>query len=287
MMIIEFTKWHGLGNDFVLVEMTPDQLSPDQAAAFARKVCDRNFGVGGDGLVFVFSDDRGMFNMRIFNADGTEPEMCGNAIRCVAKYLYAKGLAKETAFPVRTKAGIKVPEIIIEDKQAAAIRVDMGEPILKSELIPFRGAPGSRVIDREIEAGGKKINITAVSMGNPHCILFIDETVDRFPVHILGPQLERHHLFPAKANVEFVEVVDSHRVKVRVWERGVGETLACGTGACAVAVGGALCGRLERKAEIILPGGSLFVEWGKDNHVYMTGPAEEVFSGKLCSSPEK
>lgn len=277
---MDFTKWHGLGNDFILVELSPEAIPQEKIADFAKRVCNRNFGIGADGLVFVYFDNQKTINMRIFNADGSEPEMCGNAIRCVAKYVYTKGLVKETAFPIRTKAGIKVPEIIIKDSEVAAIKVDMGEPILESELIPFMGEPGSRVIDQEIEVDGKKINITAVSMGNPHCILFIDGDVDQFPVHILGPQLECHQLFPAKTNVEFVEILDHGKVKVRVWERGVGETLACGTGACAVAVGGSLSERLDRKVEISLPGGKLFVEWGEDNHVYMTGPAEEVFQGE-------
>lgn len=278
--MLNFTKWHGLGNDFVLMELSPDAIPQEKIAGFVHRVCHRHFGVGGDGLVFVYCDDKGFINMRIFNADGTEPEMCGNAIRCVAKYLYTKGLVKDTSFPIQTKAGIKVPEVIIKDGDVTAVKVDMGEPILESEQIPFKGERGSKVIDQEIQVDGKKILITAVSMGNPHCILFIDERVDQFPVHILGPQLECHRLFPAKTNVEFVEVLDRNRVSVRVWERGVGETLACGTGACAVAVGGSLCGHLDPSVEVNLSGGRLYVEWGSNNHVYMTGPAVEVFQGR-------
>ncbi len=277
---MEFTKWHGLGNDFVFVEMSPNEISPEKAAASARKICDRNFGVGGDGLVFVFRDDQGVFNMRIFNADGTEPEMCGNAIRCVAKYVYTRGMVQETTFPVQTKAGIKVPEIILNNGEVTAVKVDMGEPVLDRELIPVAGQPGSRVIDEELLIDGEPLQITAVSMGNPHCILFVPGA-DSAPVGTMGPQLESHRHFPAKTNVEFVEVVNRGEVRARVWERGVGETLACGTGSCAIAVGGILTGRLEKEVKVNLPGGSLIVEWNPNNHVYMTGPAEEVFRGRL------
>ncbi|HHV34685.1 MAG TPA: diaminopimelate epimerase [Syntrophomonadaceae bacterium] len=278
---MEFTKWHGLGNDFILMELSPDDIPQGEMTGFVRRVCHRKFGIGGDGLVFVYCNSHKAINMRIFNADGSEPEMCGNAIRCVAKYVYTKGLVKETTFPIQTKAGIRVPEVIIKDGEVTAVKVDMGEPILESELIPFRGETGSRVINEEIQVDRHKMNITAVSMGNPHCMVFIDGGVDEFPVHTVGPCLECHQLFPAKTNVEFVEVLGRDKVNVRVWERGVGETLACGTGACAVAVGGSLSGHLDRDVQVSLPGGRLFVEWGKDNHVYMTGPAEEVFSGRM------
>lgn len=278
---MEFTKWHGLGNDFILMELSPDTIPQERLVGLVRRVCHRKFGIGGDGLVFVYCGEQGTINMRIFNPDGSEPEMCGNAIRCVAKHAFNRGLAKEPSFPIQTKAGIKVPEVIIHQGEVTAVKVDMGEPILESELIPFQGIRGAKVIDEEIQFDGQKATITAVSMGNPHCILFIDQDFEQVPVHILGPQLETHGLFPAKTNVEFVEVLDRERARVRVWERGVGETLACGTGACAVAVGGALSGRLDRKVQISLPGGSLSIEWGPDNHVYMTGPAEEVFSGRL------
>jgi diaminopimelate epimerase len=281
---MEFTKCHGLGNDFILMELSPDAIPQEKLVGIVRQVCHRNFGVGGDGLVFVYCSDQGTINMRIFNPDGSEPEMCGNAIRCVAKYVYTRGLAKETSFPIQTKAGVKVPQVIIRQGEVKAVKVDMGEPVLESELIPYKGEQGAKVIDEEIQIDGQKMLITVVSMGNPHCILFIDQDFEQVPVHILGPQLETHNLFPAKTNVEFVEVLDRGRARVRVWERGVGETLACGTGACAVAVGGALSGRLDRKVQISLPGGSLSIEWGQDNHVYMTGSAEEVFSGRLHSA---
>ncbi len=267
------------------MESSPDVFPQGELAGFANRVCHRNFGVGGDGLVFIFLKE-GIANMRIFNADGTEPEMCGNAIRCVAKCLYTNGLVKETAFPVQTKAGIMVPEVILEDGEVVAVKVDMGEPILESEKIPFLGKEGHKVVEKEIEIRGKKMKITAVSMGNPHCIIFIEDDLEQFPVDLWGPEIELHQLFPAKTNVEFVKIIDPQRVDVRVWERGVGETLACGTGACAVAVGGNLCGYLDRSVEVNLPGGSLNIEWGKDNHLYMTGPAEEVFQGRWLKDEE-
>jgi len=280
MMVLLFTKWHGLGNDFIIMNSSPYSLPEERRSVFAQRVCDRNKGIGGGGLVFVFQDDHGEFNMRIFNADGSEAEMCGNAIRCVAKYLYTRGLVNESSFSIQTKAGEKIPELILDNGKVKAVRVDMGEPILERDLIPAVAFAGSRVINEEIEIDGEKLKITAVSMGNPHCILFVSD-VEQAPVTSLGPRLESSHFFPAKTNVEFVEVLNPGSVRMRVWERGVGETQACGTGACAVAVGGSLSGYLDRHVEVNLPGGRLLVEWEKDNRVYMTGPAEEVFEGRL------
>lgn len=280
MIALLFTKWHGLGNDFIIMNTSPSSLPEEKRSIFAQRVCDRNKGIGGDGLVFVFQDDQGEFNMRIFNADGSEAEMCGNAIRCVAKYLYTRGLVNNSSFAIQTKAGVKIPELILEQGKVKAVRVDMGEPILERDLIPAAGFAGSRVINEEIEIDGETLKITAVSMGNPHCILFVSD-VEQAPVTSLGPRLECSHFFPAKTNVEFVEVLNPGSVRMRVWERGVGETQACGTGACAVAVGGSLSGYLDRRVEVNLPGGRLLVEWKENNHVYMTGPAVEVFEGKL------
>lgn len=277
---MKFTKWHGLGNDFILMETTPESVPLERFASFTRTICDRNFGVGGDGLVFVFCDDKGIVNMRIFNTDGSEPEMCGNAIRCVAKYAYQRGLTRETTFPIKTKAGIKVPELILKDGAIEAVKVDMGEPVLEPEQIPVAGDPGERVVNQELQIDGQSLCFTAVSMGNPHCLVFVPE-VESAPVQTLGPALESHSFFPRHTNVEFVEVIERDEVRVRVWERGVGETLACGTGACATAVGGVLAGHLDRMVLVHLPGGQLRVEWSENNHVYMTGPAAEVFEGHL------
>lgn len=280
---MHFTKWHGLGNDFILMEEGPGFIPEEQLPGFARMICDRNFGVGADGLVLVFLD-KGILNMRIFNTDGSEAEMCGNAIRCVARYAYERGLVRNRCFEINTRAGIKVPEVILDDERVVAVKVDMGEPILKGEAIPVAGYQGKEmVVEEEINVEGERYKFTAVSMGNPHCLIFVPD-VTAAPVKTLGPRLEHHEIFPKHTNVEFIEVKTPEEINLRVWERGVGETLACGTGTCAAVVGGVLTGRLERKVKVNLPGGQLFVEWAGNNHVYMTGPAEEVFDGRLSGS---
>jgi diaminopimelate epimerase len=277
---VKFSKWHGLGNDFILVEDRPDRWPDGQLAELANCVCDRHFGIGGDGLIFIFNDDQGILTMRIFNADGSEAEMCGNGLRCVAKYAYLNGLVGRPVFPVNTGAGVLVPEVIMDGDRVVAVRVDMGEPVLERDRIPVLGAPGTRMIEEEILAGDERVIATAVSMGNPHCLLFVPD-VSGAPVGSLGPILERHELFPNHTNVEFIEIGSGEDIAVRVWERGVGETLACGTGACAAAVGSALTNRTGRRMRVNLPGGQLLIEWSDNNHVFMTGPAEEVFRGEL------
>ncbi|NPV29774.1 MAG: diaminopimelate epimerase [Firmicutes bacterium] len=278
---MNFSKWQGLGNDFILVESAElGFLSEEKLPAFGRRICDRNFGVGGDGLVLLSPGTRGVLAMRIFNPDGSEAEMCGNALRCVAKYAYERGLVQERAFKIETKAGVKVPEIILEDQCVTAVRVDMGEPVLERGLIPVLGPAGTRVIEEEIRVDGESLKYTAVSMGNPHCLIFVPD-VSQVPVRNLGPRLEHHELFPRRINVEFIQVLSPEEIVVRVWERGAGETLACGTGACASVVGGVLTGRTGSRVRVNLPGGQLFVEWAENNHVYMTGPASEVFQGTL------
>ncbi len=279
---MNFSKWQGLGNDFILVESAEllGFLSEEKLPAFGRRICDRNFGVGGDGLVLLSPGTRGVLVMRIFNPDGSEAEMCGNALRCVAKYAYERGLVQERAFKIETKAGVKVPEIILEDQCVTAVRVDMGEPVLERGLIPVLGPAGTRVIEEEIRVDGESLKYTAVSMGNPHCLIFVPD-VSQVPVRNLGPRLEHHELFPRRINVEFIQVLSPEEIVVRVWERGAGETLACGTGACASVVGGVLTGRTGSRVRVNLPGGQLFVEWAENNHVYMTGPASEVFQGTL------
>ena len=277
---MKFTKWHGLGNDFVLVEDRPERWPPRQLATLAGHICDRHFGIGGDGLIFIFKDDLGVMNMRIFNADGSEPEMCGNGLRCMAKYAYLHGLVSQRTFAVRTRAGVMVPEIIMDGDQAVAVKVDMGEPVLDRERIPVLGAPEARMIEEEIALGGERVTVTAVSMGNPHCLVFVTD-LSQAPVGSLGPRLERQELFPNHTNVEFIEIRSNDEIAVRVWERGVGETLACGTGACASVVGSALTNRTGRRVLVSLTGGQLLIEWSANNHVFMTGPAEEVFQGVL------
>jgi len=280
---MEFTKWHGLGNDFILVEDRPERCPALQLAALASRVCDRHFGIGGDGLIFVFKDEQGTVNMRIFNADGSEPEMCGNGLRCVAKYAYLHGLVTQKVFPINTRAGMLVPEVIMDGDRVATVRVDMGEPVLERDRLPVLGTPGTRMIEEEIRVGDERVSATAVSMGNPHCLLFVS-AVSSAPVGSLGAILEKHELFPNHTNVEYIEIRSREEIAVRVWERGVGETLACGTGACAAAVGSALTNRTGRRVRVNLPGGQLLIEWSDNNHVFMTGPAEEVFRGETAEA---
>ncbi|MGD0152651.1 MAG: diaminopimelate epimerase [Thermacetogeniaceae bacterium] len=277
---MEFAKWQGLGNDFILLDGRPERWPAKQLADLASRICDRHFGIGGDGLIFVFKDDRGMVNMRIFNADGSEPEMCGNGIRCVAKYAYQRGLVSQTAFPVLTRAGVMLPKLILDGDRVAAVQVDMGEPVLERDRVPALGVAGTRMIGEDVQVGSERVTATAVSMGNPHCLVFVPD-VAQAPVYSLGPLLERHELFPNHTNVEFIEVRSDNEIAVRVWERGVGETLACGTGACASVAGSVLTGRTGRLVRVNLPGGQLLIEWADNNHLFMTGPAEEVFTGRL------
>ncbi|MCK8827906.1 diaminopimelate epimerase [Natroniella acetigena] len=277
---MKFTKMHGLGNDFVIVNLLEEKLT--NLGQLAREICDRHFGVGADGLVLVLpaEKDEADFRMRIFNPDGSEPEMCGNAIRCFAKYLYERKLTDKTKVKVETLAGIIIPELIIEAGQVEVVKVDMGQPRLKSQEIPMAGVEQKQVVKQPLEVAGQEYEITAVSMGNPHCVIFVDQ-VDDFPVSEVGPLIEKHSLFPVKTNVEFIEVVNSDELKMRVWERGAGVTLACGTGACASTVAAILNQLTDREVMVHLLGGDLLIEWAEDNnHVYMTGPAEEVFVGE-------
>lgn len=280
---MEFSKWQGLGNDFILMDGDPDQWPAGQLSTLASRICDRHFGVGGDGLIFVFKDDRRVLNMRIINADGSEPEMCGNGIRCVAKYAYQRRLVGELLFDIKTRAGVMVPEIILEGQQVVAVKVDMGAPVLDRGRVPVLGAPDTYMVEEDLLVGDESVVATAVSMGNPHCLVFVPD-VSAAPVHSLGRRLERHDLFPNHTNVEFIEIRSGDEIAVRVWERGVGETLACGTGACASAVGSALTNRTGRRVRVNLPGGQLLIEWADNNHVFMTGPAEEVFHGVIQES---
>lgn len=279
--MLHFSKWHGLGNDFIIMEARPENFGKRGAAELAQKLCHRNFGVGGDGLVFVYQE-QGMVNMRIFNADGSEPEMCGNGIRCAARFAYQRGLAHGSCFPINTRAGIRLPELVFDGDRITAVRVDMGEPVLSGEEIPVAGFGRNRVIAAKLEVEGITLEYTAVSMGNPHCVLFVED-VDQAPVSSLGPRVEHHQSFPRQTNVEFAEVISPREINLRVWERGVGETMACGTGTCAAVVAGVLNGKLEKQVKVNLPGGRLEIEWGNDNHVYMTGPAVHVFDGELSA----
>lgn len=281
---MDFSKVQGLGNDFIIINDLEEKIS--NYSSLAKKFCNRNFGIGGDGLMIVLPSDKADFRMRIINSDGSEPEMCGNGIRCFAKYVYDKGLTKKEDLTVETLAGIIKPKLIIENAQVKLVRVDMGEPRLLREEIPCEGTTGARVINEKLTIDDRDFAITCVSMGNPHCIIF-NENPDRL-VNKYGPLIEVHPFFPRKTNVEFVEVINDREVKMRVWERGAGITLACGTGACATAVACVLNNKTERQVTVHLLGGDLSIEWSKENnHLYMTGPAELVFDGNFFKNMEK
>lgn len=270
---LQFVKVHGLGNDFVLLpDWDPRTGDPSELAV---KLCHRRFGIGADGLVLLFPSDPAGWTMRIFNADGSEAEMCGNALRCVARYLVTSGRVKGPEVTVDTKASTKQAVLSPE----GLVRVNMGAPILDSPDIPVSGRP-RRIVDEEIEVAGEKFRFAAVSMGNPHCVIFLEPGREIVVSH-LGPLLERHPLFPQGVNVEFCWVEDPGQVQVKVWERGAGETMACGTGACASLVAGVLQGRLNRQAKVKLPGGVLNIYWSPGGPVFMEGPAEELFTGEV------
>lgn len=274
---MRFTKVHGLGNDFILVNCQEEKVDPGKAPELARAMCHRCRGVGADGLVLLLPAEQGDAGMRIFNADGSEAEMCGNAIRCVAKYAHEHDLVKKERIRVETPAGMIVSELILENGLIKSVRVDMGRPRLERAEIPMAG-PSGPVVGEPLAIGDISYNVSAVSMGNPHCVIFVPD-VGAIPLEDVGPRIERHDAFPRRTNVEFVQVLDRDEVIMRVWERGAGETMACGTGACAVAVACALNDLTGRKITVHLKGGDLLIEWAADNHVHMTGPATEVFTG--------
>lgn len=276
-MGIEFTKWQGCGNDFVLVDDRSESIK--DPAELSRKMCDRHYGIGADGLIIIRPSDKADTRMRIYNTDGSEAEMCGNGIRCFARWVYELGLVPGEEFTVETGAGILVPKIIKENGRITGVRVDMGQPVLDAEKIPTKGFGTGRVVDKTIEVLGETYHVTCVSMGNPHCVVLWDD-LSTLDIEKLGPAFENHPAFPNRVNTEFVSVRDKNHVRMRVWERGAAVTMACGTGACATLTACVLNDRTERKAEIELDGGKLFIEWSEnDNHIYMTGPAEEVYKG--------
>ncbi|MEH2283124.1 MAG: diaminopimelate epimerase [Nostoc sp.] len=285
-MAIEFTKYHGLGNDFILIDNRSSSLpvvTPEQAI----KLCDRHFGIGADGVIFALPGENGTdYTMRIFNSDGSEPEMCGNGIRCLAGFvadLEGLGTGQESSqssitYRIHTLAGVMIPQILPNGQ----VKVDMGLPRLLAGEIPTTLAPTQeKVISQPLEVAGQIWEVTCVSMGNPHCITFVED-VAAIELETIGPKFEHHPAFPQRINTEFIQVVRRDYLKMRVWERGAGITLACGTGACASLVAGVLTGKCDRAATIELPGGPLQIEWSEvDQRVYMTGPAERVFTGKL------
>lgn len=277
---MEFTKMHGLGNDFIIINNLDGKLKPKHLAELSLKLCDRHFGIGADGMVLLNSSPRSLFYMQIFNSDGSEAEMCGNAIRCLAKYLWDRKMVPGEELAIDTLSGLKDVKLLLNKGKLELVRVDMGKPVLESRMIPLEGPFRREVINERLVVEDKELFFTAVNMGNPHCVIFVPE-LNNIPWHIWGEAIEKEPLFPQKTNVEFVERESSREIKINVWERGAGPTLACGTGACASVVAGVLTGRLERDVQVHLPGGSLRVSWAENGTVYMEGPAEEVFSGNI------
>ncbi len=275
---MEFTKWQGTGNDFVMADCLKH---PEYIACVeqAKAICDRHYGIGADGILLVLPSDKADICMRIINADGSEAEMCGNGIRCFARYVYEKGYVQGDKFTVETGAGILVPEIIKENGEISMVQVDMGEPVLEGDKIPVSGYGMNRIINEDIQVEGQDFKMTCVSMGNPHCVVFVEDA-EKFPIFQLGHSFEIHEKFPRKINTEFVQVIDRSHLRMRVWERGAAVTLACGTGSCATLTAAVLNNLTDRKAEIQLDGGKLLVEWAEDNHLYMTGSAVQVFAGE-------
>jgi len=276
--MIKFTKMHGLGNDYVYIDAINQKIQNE--LKLAQFVSNRHFGIGSDGLILICESKVADFKMRMFNSDGSEAEMCGNGIRCVGKFVYDKGFTSKTTVTIETLAGIKTLKLNIKDKKVETVRVDMGEPILEADKIPVISKE-EPVKNLELEAENRKFKFTCVSMGNPHAITIVENTKE-FEVERYGKILEVDKAFPKKANIEFAQVIDKENIKMRVWERGAGETLACGTGACATAVACNLLNLTGRKVNIELLGGILNIEWNEnDNHIYMTGPAVTVFDGEL------
>lgn len=283
--MIKFTKMEGLGNDYVYIDCTKQDIK--NSSELAKVISDRHFGVGSDGLILIKKSKIADFRMQMFNSDGTEAEMCGNGIRCVGKFVYDKGLTDKTTLKIETLAGIKILNLNVEDGKVKTVRVDMGEPILDYKLIPardgkvYKSKDGIKFYKVNINIDNDLKELTCVSMGNPHGVDFMNN-MEKLKIEKYGPIIEVDNHFPNKVNAEFIEIVDKNNINMRVWERGAGETLACGTGACASVVASVLNGYTDRIVKVNLLGGNLDIEWNKDdNHVYMTGPARTVFEGEF------
>lgn len=275
---MKFTKMHGLGNDYVYVNCFEEKI--DNPPAVARFISDRHFGIGSDGLIMINPSKTADFEMEMYNADGSRGEMCGNGIRCVAKYVYDYGLTDKTQISVETLGGIKYLDLTVEDGKVSLVKVDMGKPELEADLIPII-SEREQVIDEPIEVDGKEYHMTGVSMGNPHAVIYVDD-VKGLDLEKIGPKFENHERFPKRINTEFVHCIDRQTVEMRVWERGSGETLACGTGACAVAVSSILNNLTDTQVTVKLLGGDLQIEWDREkDRVFMTGPATVVFDGVI------
>ena len=282
-MIVPFTKMEGLGNDFIFVDQTSRQAAINVSYNdLAVRWCDRKFGIGADGLIVISDSSTCDLKFNIYNSDGSEAQMCGNGMRCFGKYAHLKKLTTKTAFTVETLAGVITPQIITDENgMIISVRVDMGEPVISAPLVPFI-SKNETAVSETIETDGHSVAITAVSMGNPHAVIFVPNA-DEAPVTTLGPIIETCSLFPEKTNVEFIEVISDAELKMKVWERGAGVTLACGTGACASVVAAILNGKTKNRVTIHLDGGPLDIEWNRDNnHIYKTGPATLVFEGIIA-----
>lgn len=279
---MKFTKMHGCGNDYIYVDGEKEKIAADSKAQLVRRLSDRHFGIGGDGVIFINPSKEADFEMEMYNMDGSRAEMCGNGIRCVAKFVYDKGLTEKTSISVISAGKVKYLNLSVEDGKVSTVKVNMGSPILKASDIPVIADNGEEpVIAEDIEVDGKNYKMTCVSMGNPHAVIFVDD-VAGLKLEEIGPKFETHQRFPKKVNTEFVKVIDRDTVEMRVWERGTGETLACGTGACATAVACILNGLTNDTVTVKLLGGSLQIRWDKEaDLVYMTGPASTVFEGEV------
>lgn len=277
---MKFIKMHGCGNDYVYLDSIRQILPQEGRGELAKRLSDRHFGVGGDGAIFINASDVADFEMEMYNADGSRAEMCGNGIRCVAKYVYDNGLTDKTDISVVSAGEVKKLKLFTEDGKVSAVTVDMGAPVLEAKLVPVL-SDHERVIEEDIEVNGTIYQMTCVSMGNPHAVVFVED-VESLDLEALGPCFERHERFPNRINTEFVELVDRKHVRMRVWERGAGETLACGTGCCAVAAAGVLSGVTDRELTVHVRGGEIQIAWEEaTGHIFMTGPAETVFIGEI------
>ncbi len=277
---MKFTKMHGCGNDYVYVNGFEEKIPAEQKPELVRRLSDRHFGIGGDGVIFINPSKEADCEMEMYNADGSRSEMCGNGIRCVAKYVYDKGIVPETEFSVISGGRVKYMELTVENGKATRVRVNMGSPVLVPAQVPVK-VEGESAVNVPIEVRGQEYRMTCVSMGNPHAVIFADHVAE-MDLAAVGPDFEHHDCFPNRTNTEFVEVLDRGRVFMRVWERGTGETLACGTGCCATAVACILNGKTDNKVTVQVLGGEVEIEWDREaNLIYMTGPATTVFEGEV------
>ncbi|MDE6915694.1 MAG: diaminopimelate epimerase [Lachnospiraceae bacterium] len=288
---MKFTKMHGCGNDYIYVNGFAEQIDADKKPKLVRRLSDRHFGIGGDGVIFINPGKNAAFEMEMYNADGTRAQMCGNGIRCVAKYVYDYGLTDQTTIAIESFGKVKYLDLALgEDGKVSTVRVNMGAPVLDAAQIPVV-SENEQVVSEEISVNGRAYKMTCVSMGNPHAVVFLEETAEfdmkefdirEFDIQGVGPYFEKHERFPERTNTEFVRVIDRGSVQMRVWERGTGETLACGTGCCATVVACVLNGLTDTKVTVRVPGGDILCEWDRqENLVYMTGPAATVFDGEI------